>query len=46
MIHLILISGLLGLATALYGRTIDLRFIGGLAAMAALAVALLFPEAW
>ncbi|MEW2068414.1 hypothetical protein [Streptomyces sp. NPDC007346] len=46
MTHIVLTTGLIGLMAGLYARTHDLRFLGGLAALLGLGVALLWPEAW
>lgn len=45
MIHVLLATGLVGLAYALYGRASDLRFLGGCAACLALLIAMLAPGA-
>ncbi|MBT2492358.1 hypothetical protein J7E96_28380 [Streptomyces sp. ISL-96] len=46
MIHVVLAGGLVGLALALYAKASDIRFLGGLTALAGLAFALLNWEAW
>ncbi|MFE4329669.1 hypothetical protein ACFRQM_09455 [Streptomyces sp. NPDC056831] len=46
MIYLDLVAGLAGLFLALYGRHHRVRAVGGVAAGAALLVAMLSPGAW